>query len=274
MKPDLLAMEVFIPSRSRWQRSKTLEALRTAKRRHEGWDRNKVYLVVPEAQQRKYRRLAAQHRIAVLGCPEDGIAATRRWIGEQATDRFLMLDDDLIFNRRRDMKDPKLYPFNDTDMGHMLLYVSRMLDYFAHVSIGPRQFNNHITTEDKFPFFEVGRPLRALAYRKKEFLRCEHGRVRIMEDFDITLQLIAQGYRNCIITQYTNDQGGTQAPGGCSDYRDEELHAREVKRMHKLHPQYTTIVEKKNKTGGLRERLELRINWQKAYKLALEDILG
>lgn len=266
---SLLELEVFIPSRSRPDRSLTLERL------HGKW--KDVTLVVPEAQVKQYRALANRHKCALVTCPHNGIARTREYIGTIADDAFIMLDDDLRFMRRASFEDPRLYQLNKTDVQGMLLYVSRLLDQYVHVAIGPRQFNNAVPRE-RYPWFEIGRPLRALAYRKRPFLSVEHGRVEIMEDFDVTLQLLALGHKNAILTEYVQDQYATQAPGGCSDYRTLALHNRNVERMHALHAAYTRTVEKTNRSGGavkggLHQRLELQISWRKAYDLAVEGLL-
>jgi len=263
MNPPIMDLQVFVPSRSRWQRSLTLEALKGK------WP--SVALVVPAAQAGQYKALAASTGARLLPCPAQGIARTREWIGQQAKDRFIMLDDDLRFYYRKSFEDPSLHQFNKHDMAGMLTFVSRLLDYYAHVAVSARGGNNQLKG---FPTVTNKRPLRVLAYRKKEFLKAQHGRVQIMEDFDVTLQLIGMGYQNCVIVQYAQDQPMTQAPGGCSDYRTQALHETNVRRMAKLHPGIVKLREKANKTGGeFGSRLEATIYWEKAHAQAMEDIL-
>lgn len=264
---SLTDMEVFVPSRSRPDRSLTLEAV-------EGkWEH--VRLVVPAKQMQAYIPLARRHKVKLMGCPVDGIARTRQWIGQQARDRFLMLDDDLRFYRRASYEDVTLHKFGRYDMQNMLTFTSRLLTDFAHVAISARGGNNQLKG---FPTVYNKRPLRALAYRKREFLACVHGRVQIMEDFDITLQLIGKGYENAVIVQYAQDQIVTQMPGGCSDYRTLDMHNTNVIRMAKLHPGVVKVVEKENRSAeavkaGLAKRKELVIYWEKAHAKAMEDIL-
>jgi hypothetical protein len=275
----VLDLEVFVPSRSRWERSLTLEALQGQ------WDG--VALVVPADQARQYKPLAERHGARLTVCPSQykGIAGTRQFIGKIARNKFLMLDDDLRFYRRKSVEDWQLHMFGKHDMSAMLILVNRLLDHYAHVGIGPRQFNVKYSTHipksgvkpepHKYPWYLIGRPLRALAYRKGPFLKCEHGRVAIMEDFDVTLQLLRKGYRNAIITQYAQDQPQTQAAGGCSDYRTHKLHEENVRKMAKLHPGLVSIVQKKNKTGGeFGHRVEAMIQWEKAWKQGMAEIVG
>lgn len=260
---NLLDMEVFVPSRSRFERSLTLEVLK------DKWPR--VALVVPTKQMQQYIPLARRMEVTLMGCPLNGIAGTRYWIGQKAEHKFLMLDDDLRFYRRASFEDVQLHMPNKHDIPNMLTLVSRLLDDFAHVAISARGGNNQLKG---FPFVTNKRPLRALAYRKHEFLKAKHGRVQIMEDFDVTLQLIAMGYQNAVIVQYAQDQPVTQAPGGCSDYRTHELHEKYVRLMARLHPGIVKLRQKENKTGGeFGSRLEATIYWEKAHAQAMEEVL-
>lgn len=272
-------VEIFVPSRSRFNRSLTLEALTF------GGLADRAVLVVPHAQGNDYVPLARKHKIAkILRCNEDGIAKTRQLCGQTAKNKFIMFDDDLRFIRRNSVDDWRLYEFGKYDFKALMILISRLLDTYAHVCVGPRQHNvvysTHVPpsgSEPKphnYPFYIIGRPLRALAYRKKEFLECEHGRVAIMEDFDVTLQLLERGYQNVVITQYAQDQPQTQMTGGCSDYRTKELHEKNVRLMAKLHPNVVTIRQKENTTGGdFGKRIEATIYWKKAYALSMEEIL-
>jgi hypothetical protein len=256
---------IYVPSRSRAGRSITLEALCGA-----GLQKH-VTLVVPYAQGHSYLPLARQHGIAqVLRCKEDGIANVRRFIGERAPDKFLMLDDDLRFSTRN-RKATTLHIATGAEILAMVKRVYGLLHHFAHVAISARQGNNRM----ELPFEVNSRPLRALAYRKKEFLQCEHGRVRIMEDFDVTLQLLRMGFQNCVVTQYAQDQQQTQLPGGCSDYRTHAVHAQSVKALARLHPDFVKLRTKENKTGGdFGTRLEATIQWEKAWKSSTFNLIG
>lgn len=267
-------MNVYIPSRSRFERSLTLDNLTGS------CDPDKTFLVVPSDQKADYRFLAKKHGVRLLPCPENGIAATRHFCGEHAEDKFVMFDDDLRFSwrpdanketgldqRAKNVKGMRLYPTRPKHIANMLKWIEFYLDDYAHLGISPRAGNQSMP----LPVRDCARPLRVLAYRRREFLSCEHGRVQIMEDFDVTLQLLTRGYKNTLITRYVNDQGATNMPGGCSDYRSEKLHNRNVKLMHSMWPDFTKIVEKENKSpaaiaAGLHKRLELNVQWIKAWE--------
>lgn len=258
-------MPVYVPSCGRADRSLTLEALQGA-----GWP---VALVVPKGEAKAYKRLGLAHGVPVIPHPCPGIAELRGWIGQHCkTDRFLMMDDDLRFYYRDMMKpkEPRLWKFESGDMRKMLIFTQAMLSKFAHVSISAREGNNRL----ELPYVRCSRPLRVLGYRKEPFIKLEHGRVQFMEDFDVTLQLMYQGYQNAVITAYAQDQPQTQAPGGCSTYRTHEAHERAVARMSKIHKGFAQTRVKENKTGGeFGTRLELTIYWQRAWEHGMRDIL-
>jgi hypothetical protein len=232
-----------------------------------------VWLVVPRNQFEAYGPLARQHGCRLLGCKAQGIAATRLAIGKHAQmngfKHFVMCDDDLkFFHRFSDSV--SLHRNEPKDDRRMLRTVDKALHEYAHVAISARQGNNQLD----WPSVPNRRPLRVLAYRTEIFLRAEHGRVAIMEDFDVTLQLMRMGHSNLIITEYAQDQLKTQLPGGCSDYRDHALHEANVLKLSQLHPGFVTVREKQNKTGGaFGVRTEATIYWKQALKSAVDELL-
>jgi len=269
-----MSLQVYIPSRSRFDRSLTLEAL-------QGVNWPEVYLVVPLKQVPQYKALAARMKVKLLGCAKDGISLTRQFIGQHARDKFLMLDDDLrFFHRPRFISAPQgnvpnekaqLFKNDPTQMRQMLIMVEKRLDSYVHVAISARQGNNQLP----WPMEVNNRPLRALAYRKAAFLGCKHGRTQIMEDFDVTLQLIGKGHSNAIITCFAQDQQQTQLPGGCSDYRTHELHETNVKKLAQLHAPFVTVRSKSNKTGGeFGTRTEATIYWKKLHASVIKESIG
>lgn len=249
-------MDLFVVSRSRWKRSDTLERLGNTARR--------VRLVVPEWQQKEYGMLSNKYGCELLPCPHDGISLTRRFCGENSREWcFAMMDDDLKFYRRVSPSDWHLrYPtdLNDT-IETMLRHVRKCLAKYVHVSVGAREGNNRLPYEG----VECSRPLRFLAYRTDKFLELEHGRVKIMEDFDVTLQLLRKGYANHVTACWAQGQIQTQMSGGCSDYRTLGMHEEEVKKFASLHPEFVRLRNKENKSGGeFGKRLEVTIYWRKA----------
>jgi len=251
-------MEIYVVSRSRWVKSDTLVSL--------GELAKMVKLVVPFTQRSEYAVMAARHGCEIVPCKDNGIALTRKFCGDKCVSgKFIMLDDDLKFYRRISSTDWHLrYP---ADLGasitDLFSLVEKKLDRYAHVAIGAREGNNRMS----WPGVECTRPLRALAYRRDEFLSVEHGRVAIMEDFDVTMQLLRKGLKNYVTTSWAQSQIMTQMDGGCSDYRTLELHNTNVRKFAQLHAGFVKLRDKKNKTGGkFGSRVEATIYWKKAYE--------
>ena len=115
--------------------------------------------------------------------------------------------------------------------------------------------------------------MRALGYNLKEFPSdVEWGRTRVMEDFDISLQLLRRGKACKVSYYYAQGQKSSNADGGCSEWRTIDVHNEGAQRLHELHPTCVKIVEKQTKTAwnGL-PRKDVIIGWKKAYKEGVEN---
>ena len=273
---------IFIPSRSRANR---LSKGVLSKLPHD--IRKYTSLVVPQNQVQEYvdevTRLG--YWTTVFGSDSEGIAATRKEIGTIAKNHscktFIMLDDDLTDWATRISPDThKLRQSTPDDMIEMFTWVESTLVDYAHVSISPRG-NNMIRNSqgvwigEKPLTQENVRTIRFLAYQTEPFLSVEHGRVPVMEDFDVNLQLLEKGYKNIQSFWWTQDQRQTALPGGCSDYRDLQLHESGARKLQELHPQFVTLREKQNKSKvtynkEFTKRIEVVVQWKKAYESSVK----
>lgn len=235
---------------------------------------NRLRVVVPPAQMSEYcERLRDQIRdgLLVLPCSEKGIAKTRHWIGQYAAsegeDRFLMLDDDLGLLIRRGPGTWRLRGTTPKEVETMLEVIEYHLDTYPCVGVSPREGQNRLPAEQGLTSIVANtRIIRALAFRTVDFLACEHGRVPVMEDFDILLQLLRAGKPNALLTYFAQGQGQTQAEGGCSEYRTHDNHAAAAQRLAELHPNLVRLRWKKNKGGGaFGQRQEVTIRWKQAF---------
>jgi hypothetical protein len=261
-------MQIFIPSANRAQqfRSPFCTIAQMSKEL-----RGRVTYVVPPADTDLYRMDAPPHIGKIVECPIiNDIALKRRWIAENlVTDKkFVMLDDDLKWSRRRVFSATNLAQADQKDLDDLFSFLETQLDTYVHVGVSAREGNNRFGSECRpTSGVENTRMMRVLGYSTDEYLACEHGRVKVMEDFDITLQLLSRGYPNWISTFYAQDQPGTQNKGGCSDWRTKELHEAAADKMADLWPGIVTTRWKENKTGGdFGRRKEVTIQWKKAFK--------
>lgn len=255
-------MQIYIPSINRVDEQPTLLQIPPE---------FPVTLVVPERQVKSYReKWGNAGNVTVLGHPEsmNNIGKVRHFILEHAyPNDVLMLDDDLVFFKRRLDERDKFCDCDINDVDTMLSDCRNMLSVYAHIAIATREGGNRYTED----YNENTRGLRALGY-KTTILRdqgIDFGRLPVMEDFDVTLQLLRKGYANRILNWMVHNQAhGSGASGGCSTYRDLKMQEEAAHALKKLHPEFVTVVEKTTKTawGGNVTRTDVRIQWKKAYE--------
>ena len=252
-------MHIYIVSRGRHEECPTLESLVKLPPSY------KRTLVVHKDETCLYEPLAKKYRTGLLSFDYENIGEKRLSIGQQAGDKFVMMDDDLTFFKRKSPTDWHLTRFVEGDAQRMMDSIDKQLDTFAHVGVSGREGQTRLPRG----FVFNTRYMRVLAYQKQEYLACEHNRVQFMEDFDINLQLLRKGYPSCILTNYAHNQKSTQAKGGCSRTRTKETHALAATKLKELHPDFVTLQEKQNKTGGdFGTRLEVRVKWKRALASA------
>lgn len=234
--------------------------------------RKTTKVIVTKSEEKVYKEAVGPKyakNILALSEKVKGIAAVRAWIIENCPTRYMiMLDDDMKFFRRPDMKSPKLEDLNPAQMMKMFTEVLTQLqvEKVSQVGISARQGNNHGTK----PIELNTRCMNVHAFDKKELkaAKVKLGRVKVMEDFDITLQLLRAGYNNAVFFKYAWNQKGSGEAGGCSGYRTAEVQAEAAKTLAKLHPGFVKVVEKESKSAweGLKKRTDVIVSWKKAAK--------
>jgi hypothetical protein len=264
---------ICIPSRSRAERlSKGLITQIPG----EWLDRVRVF--VPESQRREYV-MHLPGCVEVVPQPDRvRIAEKRHRMGYYAWqslhESFFMVDDDVQFLVRRSAEDWRLQEASMDSVADMLDLVQCILEDsaevvspFSHVGISAREGNNRAGVGDITLSDRNTRCYRAVAWRTEEFLKLEHCRVPLMEDFDVSLQSLEQGRQNLCLSYWAQGQRVTNESGGCSDWRTLEMHNAAAHELAALHPQFVSLRQKINRSGvreGLSERTEVTIQWKRA----------
>jgi hypothetical protein len=273
-------MLIAIPSRGRpdWKKQVTLRNFVDMK------SKRKIALCIPEdkTEGRRYRNnvlsaIGERLDMTVEYVPNShtGISHTRKWIltelAAKHNERYvLMLDDDMDFCYRPNMADPALETIKDAERLEAMFQTLEqwLVEGFVHIGLAARQGSNHFLGPETYR--DVTRMMNAYAYdtHTLQSLNVELGRVPVMEDFDLTLQLLRKGYPNRVSFQYVWNQRGSGAEGGCSSYRTAEMQMKAALKLKELHPNFVTVVTKSAGTvwKDWEERSDVNIQWQAAYQ--------
>lgn len=262
-------MKIFIPTYGRVSSQPTLERLAAA---------NIPATLVVQTREAELYAKAWGHISKILVLPEriQTISPTRQYLAEYAArrdiDKICMLDDDLIFYKRKAPTDNTTLSYSlldceEHELREIFQLLSDWLDIYPHCGISAREGNNHVEKE----YVEVTRMMRCLAYRTDVLRDFRFDRLDIKEDFDITLQLLRAGHPNRVSFDYAHGQAkGSGATGGCSTFRDHEMMRRCSEELAALHPGLVRVVQKQTKGSfGGGTRTEVVCYWQRAYKEGL-----
>ena len=200
-----------------------------------------------------------------------GIAKRRQWCLEQlaTTDKVVMLDDDLRFDTRRTDDLSKFIVSTPQEVEELFVDIDNQLNKYKHLGVMTREGGNFHGEAGQY--IEVGRATRVHGLRVQDVraLGCRFDRLPLMEDMDMTLQLLRLGHPNVIVNYMVQGQGMSNAPGGCSVYRTPDLQAQAANGLAELHRPHVKTVEREVKSNwgeGFNKRLDVQVQWQKAYE--------
>lgn len=246
-------MEIYILSSGRAQKQTTWDNLPRSLQ-------ERVKLVVPPDEATAYGR----YPLLTGGWVVRNPGKVRQALIQRAKNKIVMLDDDLVFATRRTDDPTRFREATPYDLSALFNEIEDSLREFAHVGVAPREGGNRNT----FRTMQCTRMMRVLAYSattlRKHKVRFD--RLHVMEDFDVTLQLLRLGYPNLILNHMVQNQNGSNAAGGCSQWRTPQIQTDAAYALKELHPRYVTVVQKETKTawgGGV--RTDVRIQWKEAY---------
>jgi hypothetical protein len=171
--------------------------------------RKEVVLVIDDDEEHLYEG-KYDCKFMVIPSTIKGISGKRQYIHENTSDpKIVMLDDDLRFYIRKSPTDWHLRYMEADEYPALFGLLDKWLDDYAHVGVSGREGNNrveHLSVENT-------RYMRVLGYNLDMFDGIELARTKVMEDFDINLQLLRQGKASKISYYYAQGQKSSNASG-------------------------------------------------------------
>lgn len=252
---------IYIPSRGRTLHQPTWTNMGPEAREN-------AYIVCPASEVKSH---VMQDRKTLSRGDITGISNVRQFIVDFALknneQHIIMLDDDLMFNRRIAGDSPKLRKTTQHEMIELWRTMEKLVrEQYHHVGLSPRQMNDkHFPKEVKFGMRQNA--VHCIDVEAINDLGLRYDSMDLMEDYYMTLSLFSKGCLNGVITDWTWDQtSGSGAVGGCSDYRTPQLQEEASRKLQSLFPKYVKVVEKETKTGwvGMKKRFDVRVQWNKA----------
>lgn len=245
-------MDIVILSSGRPLRQPTYDSLPLALQK-------RTKLLVPFDEKDSYKNYPVLTNPAIVR----DVTAARQWLVENTSDKLCMLDDDLTFAKRRIDNPTKFVEAAPHDIEDMFRDIETELDTYPHVGVASREGGNRNIQN----YLYNTRAMRVLACRAST-LRAEeirYDRLKLMSDFDVTLQLLRKGYDTCVINWMVNNQAGSNAAGGCSQYRTTEMQEIDAHKLFELHPEFVKLSTKQTKQKGMwAERTDVTCYWKKA----------
>lgn len=254
---------IYIPSLNRAGRVITLASLSEDAKAH-------THVVVRADQMKDYESCGVSVLPEPAHCKH--IGHCRQWIIETCPTKYLMmLDDDLSFSIRPVFGDWHLWQLPKDGWDGMMDVLMQKVheENLAHASVAFREKSN--VCLDDWQYNQ--RYSRLFIYDLEQFreLGVELGRMVVMEDFDIALQLIEKGRPSAICFAFAQGQAMSGADGGCSTYRTLQVQNEGANRLKELHPDFVKTVQKTTKMAwGGATRTDVIISWKKAYERGLE----
>lgn len=259
-------MRIYIPSSGRATKQTTLASLPTGLRQ-------RTFIVVPPEEFPAYFKANPAANIEAPDIPK-GIGHARQWCIENAgaSNKVLMLDDDLVFATRRPDEPTKFRDATEMEVRVMISDIAARLDSNASVGLATREGGNR-NVED---YDHDTRLLRALAFRTD--ILAEHNirfdQMAVMEDFYVSLSLLTLGYGNVKVNYMVQNQHGSGLEGGCSQYRDWQTQADAAHALADAFPGLVRVAKKSTKDNWCADpqgfRTDVTIYWKKALKSAKE----
>lgn len=257
-------MDLIIPTYGRSANQETLKQLLKAGL--------KPILVVQAREMDLYDQyLDRGIEVRVLPGHINTIAPTRQFIVDHVGehDKMCMIDDDLVFYKRRDDEKTKLREIELWELADAFSLMRLELRRIPHIGFAAREGANRNT--ESFVFNT--RIMRVLGY-DRDVLISEHiqfDQMEVMEDFHVALSLLEKGYENLVLNEFAHNQAGSGKEGGCSHFRTKQLQAENAAKLVALHPGFVRLVQKTTKGAwGGGTRTDVQVQWKRAFQSSQE----
>ena len=214
----------------------------------------------------------------------DGIAHVRQSVIEHCElmglEKIFMCDDQCYFNYRDNLGKLRVMD-GDARWKNMVDCLSLLLDEYPQVGISPRPGNNRVTERHRpvsRAYSCYGLNLSLLRRHGVRFdgLYAKDKRIKLYEDFYLTLSLLTRGVANTVVYEYATYHTHGK-PGGNSTFRNNETQRMCIEALAAEFPGFVKLVQKGTKTWGVEAEAEFRwdctIQWKKAYEFGLENTL-
>lgn len=252
-------VSVFIPSRGR------ADIVRSFRELPPEW-KNRTTIVVHDDEANDY--LKHNHGVPVAPTSVKGIGKTRDWILKRcSTPWVIMMDDDLYFYRRARPGGIRLIGAEEQDRREMFrILLQAMNEGYVHGGVTARP-----TTSFWACRYRVCQRVNNFHFFHTETARkyADFTKLKVMEDFHVSLSLLEYGYPNFVLFDYCWNQPGTNTRGGCSGYRSLGVQRECAHQLHKFHPEVVRVRTKSvvgaTSWEGMKERTDVVIQWREAY---------
>lgn len=250
-------MKIYIPTYKRVNNQTTIKNIPNELK-------ELTYLVV---RKEEYQELKKYHnRLIVLPDNVNNIGQTRQYIIEyEGNDKILFLDDDLQFFKREKIT-KKLKKCTDKEFIQLYEWFLKTINKgYPMVGLSSRQGNNHY--QGNYEYLVRIMTVYALNIEMLKKLNIRFDEMELMEDFNVALNLIKNGFITVINTEFAFGQKSSNAKGGCSEYRTQERQSKNARLLVKKHKPFVKLVKKTTKSWkGLEEREDVLIYWKKAHQ--------
>lgn len=238
------------------------------------WREHRTYLVVPRGEVEAYAlHYEAPLGVTVLPAPDfvTNYSQKFQWIMGGLGDNMyfgdlnpkaVILDDDLVFSQRegqslKTIRDPEL-------LTPLWEKMEALLDEYPLVGVHPRAMGNRAPAGH----VENGRIICIQGINRKLVGAVKVDEFPILADVFLNLTLLGRGDKNAIITDYFQDHGPCQAPGGCSIYRTPAMQEMVIDELVRRWPDHVRKVVRKPKVAKWLgdTRVEYTAQWKRLQR--------